>query len=407
MRVLFVDDDQNVLDAMARMMRSMRDIWDVDLAGSGQEALQKLAMAPFDVVVSDMRMANMTGAELLEIVRDRYPEVMRFVLSGQMDRDAALRSANCAHQFLSKPCDADQLKQAIARAAKLTATLQSHKMRALVTKLRSLPTLPALYHRVVEEINKSDPSLALITQIIEQDVGMTAKILQMVNSAFFGCPRAVGGVSDAVSLLGLDTLKALVTAAHVFGLFEESDASSFDLGSLERHSLRCGAIASRIAEAQNLGLASIARALMAGILHDIGRVVLATGLPAAYEGVLKTAAQFGQPWQEWEVKLLGAGHAEVGGYLLGLWGFPNDLVEAVTYHSSPASCNTIELSLAGIVHAAGAIEVHGATGCEFVHPLIDISYFEGLGLNDRLDRWREQFKPAADTESAVEDAEAA
>jgi DNA-binding NtrC family response regulator len=112
-RILFVDDDQDILAGLRNRLRAQRSRWDMVFVQSGYEALEELELASFDVVVSDMRMPLMDGAELLAQVKDRHPDVARIVLSGDAERDAVQRALPIVHQFLTKPCDGNVLRAAI------------------------------------------------------------------------------------------------------------------------------------------------------------------------------------------------------------------------------------------------------------------------------------------------------
>jgi HD-like signal output (HDOD) protein len=407
MRVLFVDDEQCVLDGLKRSMRDMRSEWDMEFADSGDEALKIMDRCPCDAVFTDMRMPVMDGLKLLAKIRDLHPGTMRFVLSGHTDRDVVLRSTNLAHQFLNKPCESERLRQAVSRARMLIDVLECRQLRSLVARVRNLPVLPALYHEIVEEINRPEPSQARISAIVEQDVGMTAKILQLVNSAFFGSPRRALDASDAVNLLGLDTLRALITAIHIFGKLSEAPRCDFNLDAFERHSLKTGALAKAIALKEGWTPDASARAFMAGVLHDVGEAVLATAMPSAYDGVGRTAAKMGGSRHEWESKILGGTHAELGGFLLGLWGFPWEIVEAVTLHILPGTCPDPGLTLVDVVHAADGIEICVAEGAGLSPEYVDVSHYQNKGLGDNLTTWHAQASSGAGDGTKSEDGAAA
>jgi YesN/AraC family two-component response regulator len=186
-RILFVDDDPNVLQGLRRMFRPLRHEWDMTFIESGQEALALLAHTPCDVVVSDMRMPEMNGVQLLMAVKERYPHIIRIVLSGYAGHELLLPSVKLAHQYLSKPCDAAILQTAINRTCTLYELLSKETLQRLVAGITLLPSLPTLYQEIMEAVHSPNSSLAQIGKIIEQDLGMTAKILQLVNSAFFAC----------------------------------------------------------------------------------------------------------------------------------------------------------------------------------------------------------------------------
>ena len=194
----------------------MRDEWEINFAPGGKEALEWMESHPVDVIISDMQMPGMDGAQLLYEVLKSHPDTVRIILSGHADREMILRSVRPAHQYLSKPCNADILKSTIQRACNLRESLADEEMKKLISKMDTLPSLPSLYIEIMKEIQSPDSSIKRVATIIEKDMGMSAKILQLVNSAFFGVPRHISSPVQAVTMLGLEMIKALVLSIHVF-----------------------------------------------------------------------------------------------------------------------------------------------------------------------------------------------
>src|SRR5208283_2802959 len=218
-RVLFVDDEPRFYEALQRLLRPQRHQWEMAFAPSGHAALALMEASPFDVIVSDMRMPGMDGAALLGLVREKYPQVVRIILSSHAELSTALRVVPVAHQFVAKPCDAEMLRVAIERACHLKALLHDDSIRRTVGALSELPSLPRTYHALTLALADPEVSLRKIAGIVELDVGISAKVLQLVNSAFFGVARSITNVQNAVSHLGTSTLKSLVLSVEVFRVF--------------------------------------------------------------------------------------------------------------------------------------------------------------------------------------------
>ena len=383
-RLLFVDDEPRVLQGLERQLYKMRSQWEMSFAESGSQALASMALAPVDVIVSDMMMPGMDGAQLLAEVRDRFPGTVRLVLSGHSDRESVLRLVGPAHQYLSKPCDAEELRSAIARALTLRDLLASDQLKQLASRIRCLPSLPVIYTRLNDEFRKEEPSIQRIAEIVSKDIAMTAKILQLVNSAFFGLPQPAATVEDAVAYLGLSTLRALVLSLQLFSQFNPRLSSVFSMDELSDHSWRTGVMARRIAEAEHSSTAISDQCFLAGLLHHVGCLVLASGLPVQFSQVLQAAHLGSQPMWEIEKTRLGASHAEVGGYLLGLWGLPNPVIEAVALHHQPAASPAAEFSPLIAIHVATVL----ASGSKPPSPeRIDLVHLSALGLSGRLPEW--------------------
>ncbi len=390
-KILFVDDEPNILDGLRRMLRSMRKEWDMTFAPGGQNALDTLAEKSFDVIVSDMHMPGIDGAQLLNIVKQQYPQMVRIALSGQTSKGTILKSVGPIHQYISKPCDAATLKNTIAHVCSLEGLLANEKLLGLITQLETLPSISFLYADLMAELQSENASIDRVAEIISRDVGMSAKIMQLVNSAFFGVRQNVTKVSQAVALLGLETITALALSIKIFSQFEPFDSDKFSLSSLWEHSMQVSRGAKLIAQAENAAKEIADCAMIAGMLHDVGKIVFATNIPNEYEQILSLAAQNNIVTYQAEKENIGATHAEVGAYLLGLWGFSNTIIEALTYHHSPLRRPIKEFSVLTAVHAADILTYEFDTETtsipEFLR--IDTDYLEELNLIDRLSIWRD------------------
>src|SRR5581483_11879011 len=281
-QILFVDDESRVLDGLRRLFYPLRAEWQMSFANSGSEALELMSKTEFEVVVTDIRMPGMDGTELLAEVREHHPKALRIILSGQADRDLTLKSAALAHQYLSKPCDADTLKLTIARASALKDVLGEPGLQAIVSKANSLPSVPTLYSQLLQQLESSNSSIEDVANVIIKDTAMTAKILQLVNSAFFGSRRRIADPKEAVLYLGFDTLKALTLAVKVFSRFTVSKSSHFSIDAVANHSVLTATLARKIGKPIGLTREQIEDAYLAGLLHDLGKLLLVDNLPDQY-----------------------------------------------------------------------------------------------------------------------------
>jgi HD-like signal output (HDOD) protein len=386
--LLFVDDEVRVLQGLQRQLRNMRHEWDMNFADGAGKALEFMRSQPVDVLITDMMMPDMDGAELLIEVSKRHPNTVRIVLSGHAEREAVLRLVGPAHQYLSKPCDAEELRSAVARAFALRDLLSNERLKQLATRVKSLPAVPAIYQRLTNELRKEDASLEQIGDIVSRDVGMTAKILQLVNSAFFGLPQPISNPGEAVMYLGLSTVRALVLSLQVFSQFKNPNLSGFSLNALADHCWTTAVLARRIARAERCDPKIIDQCFIAGLLHDVGRIILADGLPEQYAKVWNEARQNHLPVWQVEQTEFGATHADVGAYLLGLWGLPNPIVEAVALQHCPGRCIVVEFSPLAALHVANSF-AHEKAGSPAESIQLDQDYLAKLALADHLPHWRE------------------
>lgn len=390
-RLLFVDDEPNILAGLKRMLRPMRHEWDMIFAENGQSALAQMASAPADVVVTDMRMPGIDGAELLRRIMEKYPRTIRIVLSGQADREAILNAVGPIHQYLSKPCDADTLKSTLLRACRLDELLPNAELKQIISQMETLPSLPSLYDEVLGELQSPDASATALGQLISKDMGMSAKVLQLVNSAFFGLRSHIPSPAQAVILLGLDTVKILGLSARVFSQFDPQDLEALPpLKMLWEHSVGVSEFARRIAQAENADQKTVDYAFIAGLLHDVGKLVLAAHFPQRYGRVLDLVLKDGLNLLEAERRELGATHTEVGAYLMGLWGLPAPVVDALYFHHQPQNYPVKSFSPVTALYAANILEYQCHTRDKIgAVTEMDKAYLAGLNLDHRLAAWHE------------------
>ena len=388
-KILFVDDEPNILDGLRRLLRSLRKEFELCFAGSANEALEMMNKNEFDVVVSDMRMPGMDGAELLTEVQKRHPHSIRIMLTGQADEESTLRTIGVVHQFLAKPCDPEKLKILLLRASALHRLMIDGKLKDLVSSIDTLPSLPSVYSKLQKKIREPEATLDDVGEIIGQDIAMTAKILQLVNSAFFGLYQKVETPARAVKLLGLDTIKALVLVSGIFSEIKVPE-DIFSAQTLWSHSLTVGTLAKKIAENETDQKDIIDNSYIAGVLHDIGKLILVSKMESYYREATLLALQEHLPFLSAEKKIFKATHCDMGAYLIGLWGFPSDIVEAIGFHHQLGEYPEGTFSPALTVHIANVMyykfhqEETVGTGPEF-----NEEYIQKIGMGEKLTKWRE------------------
>lgn len=390
-RILFVDDEPLVLQGLQRTLRPARHEWDMAFVGSGPEALKVLAEQPFDVIVTDMRMPGMSGAELLETVKLRHPRMIRIVLSGQSEEERMMRVIGPAHQLVSKPCEPDALRLTLRRACAIGTILSEGTLKAILSQVGTVPSPPALYLAIVKELKSEEPSVRRVGDIVATDPGMTAKILQLVNSAFFGFRKHVSEPHHAVSLLGLDTVTSLVLSVKIFAEYDPAQIRALGLSGLLRHSVRVGAYARIVASEGGLHSDAVDDAFAAGLLHDVGRLVLGTWL-GEKSGIVAARIQHeALPFWEIERQVFNATHAQVGAYMMGLWGLPDELVEAVAFHHNPTESPNVSAKLnpLGAVYLADAFSFENDDAWPGLAPTLSEPYLASIGVTfEQVERWQ-------------------
>lgn len=396
-RVLFVDDEPRLLEGLRRMLHGWRQQWEMEFVTSGEEALRRLKDRAFDVVVTDMRMPGMDGAQLLEHVRQHSPATVRMVLSGHSDRDAVRKTAAVAHQFLAKPCDSEVLASTVSRACRVQSQLGDPSSRAMVSSVTSVASSRRSHARLLAELESEEPSVERIGEVVARDVAMTAKLLQLVSSSFTGCPQSGSDPAHWTAWLGLDVIKLLVMKDHAAHVLEAGGASDA-IEALTVHSLRVAQGARSLMASETADADEVERACLAGLLHDVGWFIFAEhGSPqlsgsSAGDGPILVERKRGQsPDRNWEIERAGGGasHAELGAYLLALWGAPDALVETIAFHHHPSQSSATTFGVLTAVHVADAVAAAAAQGAVDALSMVDVEHLKRIGgvERERLEQW--------------------
>ncbi len=353
LRVLFVDDDPNVLAGLRRSMHAYNDRCESMFATSGQEGLEILEKAPVDVVVSDMRMPLMDGAEFLTKVRDLYPGTVRIILSGYAAQDSIMRTVGPSHLYLAKPCTPEVLLSAVTRPLALRKFLSSPQLRSTLSGLTTLPSLPEMFMALENEFQSPNGSVQTVAGIISRDVAMTAELLKLTNSAYFAASGRVSTPLQAVRILGFETVQSLVLRIGIFRQLSASGDAANIMRALDTYSVHLGMLAKALAKHEGADDAVCGITYCVGLLSTIGCLVLLDSYPDRMMSVLRRAEEEGVTLDMAERAEFGANHGVVGAYLLGLWGFADPIVEAIAYVSQP--------SLSPVLDNVFLTALHGAT----------------------------------------------
>jgi HD-like signal output (HDOD) protein/ActR/RegA family two-component response regulator len=321
MNILFVDDEPEILAGLRRMLRGRRDRWSMQFASSSGEALEAMDATQFDVIVSDMRMPGMDGASLLTEARDRQPGAVRIVLSGQSQLSNSIRSLPVAHQFLAKPCDPARLEAAIERSLLLRDRMTSPELRDLVGGLDCLPspsgTVVALQSALA--VRPVDPDR--VTELINADIAISTKVLQVANSAFFGLPRTLADPVEAVNYLGAQALCELVMSSEVFRSLAGSNARvDAEIERVQARGTMRADMASELARRAGRSAMAAREIWVSAFLADVGCLLLISADRPSCAGWDSGAAE------DTSLRTL---VPTIGGYLISMWGLPHHLVEAV------------------------------------------------------------------------------
>jgi HD-like signal output (HDOD) protein/ActR/RegA family two-component response regulator len=378
-RVLFVDDEPLVLRALGRMAHGMREECVASFASSGEEALNMMADNAIDVLVSDMRMPGMDGAAVLTQAERRFPAIARIILSGYTQYESALRALPVCHRFLSKPLRAEELKLVLLRTIALHRLLSDATLRQLVGEAKDLPARPQVYFQLRGALASPSSSMRAIARIVERDAGITGRLLRTVNNAFFAPSARITSAQGAISHLGTELMTGLVLSLECFGNFEDMLAQCELIpASLERKAYLTATITAELLadETQRQD------AFLAALLHDCGLLLLAARRPSMVLEAIKLARDEATPLHVAERKLWGTTHAQIGAYLLGLWGLPYPVVEAVARCHSPEQSGG-EFDVSSAVYLAAALAEAAMAGDTSAVEL-DPGFVERMNLAGRM-----------------------
>jgi len=389
-RILFVDDDELILRSIERVLKrhATESAWELCFATDGEAALKELERSQIDVILVDAQMPRMSGAMLLRRVQETHPGVVRILLSGHTGLEILRTALPYAHQFVAKPCDAHVLRSTLDNACGIRTILHRPELRQLVGGSNELPSAPRTYVEISNALSNPNVSTRTIADIVEKDIAISARVLQLVSSGFYGLPRSVSSIGGAVAFLGVEVLKAIVLSVEVSRMFPVSQAlPEFSIDALQKRSLMVAQLAKRLLGHES-GADSV---LIAGMLQDIGQLVLAARSPQRFGMALTASARSKVPLHDVEFELLGSNHAEIGGYLLGLWGLPGKIVEAVAHHLEPVPGARV-FDAASALYVANLLLTNPDIAALEIVPertaAIDLGYLRSLGVAHRLEEWR-------------------
>jgi HD-like signal output (HDOD) protein/FixJ family two-component response regulator len=389
-RILFVDDDDLILRSIERVLKrhALDSSWQLHFVTDGDAALERLAREPFDVILVDAHMPRMSGTTLLRRVQELYPDMVRILLSGNTSIDILRTSLPLAHQFIAKPCDAQLLKTTLDNACGIRGVLSRPELRQVAGASNELPSAPRTYVEITNALSNPHASSRTVADIVERDIAISARVIQLVSSGFYGLPRQVNSIGGAVAFLGVEVIKAIVLSVEVSKMFPVSQAiAEFSIDALQKRSVAAAQLAKRLLGHESGG----DNVLIAGMLQDVGQLIFAARAPQRFAIALSTSNRAKSPLYEAELELFGATHAEVGGYLLGLWGLPSKIVRAVAHHLEPlAGARTFDAGAA--LYVSNLLSVNpDILALEEVPArttALDLSYLRALGVAHQLEDWR-------------------
>lgn len=385
--VLFVDDEPLMRELYCNLSRELGSEFHVRTVSGGTEALEALATKPVDIIVSDLSMPGIPGGEFLTTVERLYPESMRVIISGMADELAVARCLMYGHRYFQKPLDLQEIATLVRRVSKHRKVIRSDRVKKIVGRSDVLPTPPETYLRLTELLLDQESSLEEVARVVESDPGLTSKLLQVVNSASFGYGGKITTVQEAVQMAGVEIVRSLLLVLQARNFAEKRIKNKQLSAGFWKHSLETGARCRALARAERLDLQEQATCFTAGLLHDIGKLVLAASEEKEYADLVAASIREKVPVFKKELEIYEATHADIGAYLLGLWGLPDAIVHAVERHHSLANDLGTGFTPTLCIHLAQNLVPGGDRIAE-----LEQSFLSEAGLDSRIGEWEETIR---------------
>jgi len=342
MRILFVHDDANTLEKLRRTLLEREHDWQVRIERTTRAGIDTFHAWMPDAVVAGVRPPAVDGVELLMNVRDGHADTIRIAIGETQLSESTLRALKIAHRVVPEDIGPNEFVEALRRALLLRDIVSPAPLRKLLGEVGPLPAVPRVYAELTRRLEDPSVSVFELSELVAEDATLAAQVLRMSNSAYFGRDRAVTRLVDAAARVGTRLLRSLVLGAELYGGFPMPRGFAPRLEELQKHA----ALVARIASSLEPRAPWMDDAFAAGLLHDLGKLVLMSRRTELYLAIEREAADSGRELHEVEVERLGANHGTVGACLLGMWGLPSVILEAVHGHHGlaldvPQRLNTV------------------------------------------------------------------
>lgn len=389
--ILFVDDSELVISGIQRQLRPMRDHWQMYFAFSGAEALELLTRQPMDLIVSDMMMSQMRGDELLKQVRKLYPGTVRMILSGYADEETLKSGLEVAHQYLSKPCSPDTLREVISQIFKIQQCLNNPKIANCIGDAQNLPSLPKIYDELKKAIADENTTTHDIAQIFARDMILSAKLLHLVNSPYFGLNRVISSLNDAINLIGVKKLINLVLSVHIKNAFpvKNPDTERY-MEYLWQDAGRVAELAKLIAESEQQEDDRPDQAYLGGLLHNMGLLIFLSRGGDKLDKLMSQVKYSETPVPELETAIFGFTRSEAAAYVLSLWKIPPRIIESILLQNNPGDTDYHGVNALTAVHGAACLLKPSVMKDydRLFDMSMDLDYLQRINKLERLPEWQ-------------------
>lgn len=389
--ILFVDDDENVISGLRRQLRPYRDQWQVFFAYSGPEALKLMRQQSIDLIVTDMMMPDMRGDELLQQVSKDYPSIVRMILSGYADEEALKSGLEVAHQYLSKPCSSEMIREAISQVFKIQPCVNNPKIAESLGDVAHLPSLPKIYHELDAAIANESTTIPQLAEIFSRDMVLSSKLLQLVNSPFFGLYRTVSSITEAINMIGIKKLVNLLITVHIKNAFPVSDPNLLlTMELLWLDSMKVSELARLISISENQLGDRPDQAYLGGLLHNMGLLIFLSRSGSKFSSLMHQVTVTDTPIDQLETEIFGCSRSEAAAYILSLWKIPSRIIESILLQYNPIETGYDGINALTAVHVAAALlKPSVMDGHERLFEInLDNNYLQRINKLNRVPHWQ-------------------
>jgi HD-like signal output (HDOD) protein/CheY-like chemotaxis protein len=390
-KILFVDDNENVINGIRRQLRPFRDEWELYFADNGVTALELMQNHAIDLIVSDMVMPGMRGDTLLKQVSKLHPATVRMILSGYSDEENLRSGLEVAHQYMSKPCTAEMLREVISQVFKIQACVNNPRIIASIGDINSLPSLPKIYNELTRAIADENTTMQKISSIFTRDMVLSAKLLQLINSPYFGLNRKISDINEAVNLIGVKKLSSLVLSVHVRNAFSVTNPQlDRYMEFLWLNAAKVSDLALLIAQAEELSDDRPQQAYLGGLLHNLGLLIFLSQGGDKMTALLQQIKTTDTPVSELESTIFGFTRCEAAAYVLSLWKIPPRIIESILLQKNPQDTEYEGVNALTAVHVAACLlqpsEDQGYGRLFEIQ--LNASYLERIHKLNKLPQWQ-------------------
>ena len=383
-RILFVDQESLLIEPTRQLFSLRHRDWDLAFATGSEEALAVMREKPVDVLISDTDSPDSWGMDLMRQSTVLYPQTFRIFMTGKTGQEELLAAVPSCQRLLTKPCTSEALLSTLESVLSCRSILENPALRAMVGRIKKLPSVPRCYLQLTEMASDPTKDISDAVEIVENDAAMSVRVLQIVNSGCFGHVGEVGSIPDAVMYLGLGLIKGLALITDMFSSIDEHTLTRFSLDRVLAGWLEEARLAKRLLGGGHRG----EEAFTVTLVRDLGRLILASEFPEELAVVIAESKQSKIPEHLVEFQHWGTTHAEIGGYLLGVWGIKASIVDAVANHHVPSQSTSAEPEILAVAHVLDTLEQNATnpTGIALENRL-DMPFLLRAGVSNQLANW--------------------